>query len=366
MSAPLAPWFQRQQMMGGYDPSLGMDEVGGPGMWASRKLIQLRRHRCGDDGGDLVGYYGDDVGGDDDDDLGGIDQEIGAANWSDDDDDEIGANPSRAMKKAKKKLKRAEKNLEEVELKIARTRIPRRKEKLKEKRADIKAQIKELKAAINRAGKSGGRDDGDGDDGDESTTTNGQRRSMRYNPYGGDGTGVYAAPPPGGRQMEVPLLFNGSNIFQATIAGGTAPNITAAFTADSQAFNYLVLRVRGFKINAWLNAGLVQSGGSPIAIVDQTNQLAVECQSLVPDGGLDLIANARQTINLGGSFGAASEKEFDGLRSLDDLEQNGTARLTGQIRTLFQTVGTMQFAMQAALLCDVVQDFKVDRYTRGR
>ena len=342
--------------MGGYDPSLGMDEVGGPGLWAGRKLIQVRRHRCGDDlgGGQIIDmgglYGGDDLGGDDDDDLGGIDQEIGAANWTDDDDDEIGANPSRAMKKAKKKLKRAEKNLEEVELKIARTRIPRRKEKLKEKRADIKAQIKELKAAMSRAGKSGGRDDGDaGDDGSDGNPNNPTRRGLAYDPYGGSSAGVYAGTPPGGKQIEVPLLFNGSNIFEATINGSTAANTTAAFTADSQAFNYMVLRVTGFKVNAWLAAAYVQVSNASIPITDQTNQLAVECQSLVPDGGLDLLANARQTLNLGGSFGSANERTFDGMRSRDTIEQNGTARLTGQIRTVFTTAGTMRFAMEAAL-----------------
>lgn len=342
-------------------------------MWGGRKLIQLRRNRCGDDGGgeiiDMGGLYGgEDLGGDDDD-LGGIDQEIGAADWSDDDEDEIGANPSRAMKKAKRKLKRAEKNLEEVELKIARTPFRRKKERLKEKRGEIKTQIKELKAAINRANKSGGRDDGDGggsaDDDSGGNTNNQMRRNMAYDPYGGSSAGVYAGTPPGGKQIEVPLLFNGSNIFEATINGSTVSNTTAAFTADSQAFNYMVLRVTGFKVNAWLAAACVQVSNASIAILDQTNQLAVECQSLVPDGGLDLLANARQTINLGGAFGSASEKTFDGMRSRDTIEQNGTARLTGQIRTVFTTVGAMKFSMEAALICEIVRDFKVDRYAAG-
>lgn len=361
MNAPLQAFMQRRAMLGGYDPNLGLDMVGGPGLWAARQFGRVRRVRCGDD--DLG--FDDDIGADeDDDDLGEIDQEIGAASWSDEDEDAIGADPSRAVKKAKKKLKRAEKNLSEVEIKIARARLPRRKEKLKERRAKIKAEIRELKGAISRAEGRGGRADVD----DDSSTQDGEMRSNgggRFDPYSGDARAVYAGTPPGGRQIEVPLLFNNSNLFEASIAGGTAANTTAAFTADSQAFNYMILRVVGFKVNAWLQSAIALSSGASgtaLSLLDPSNQLAVECQSLVPDGGLDLLANARQTINLGGSFGSASERSFDGLRSRDVIEQNGTARLTGQIRTVFSTFGAMKFAMEAALICEVVRDFKVDRY----
>lgn len=376
----LQPYFDRQQQVMGIDPVTGLAQVGfSPAHVArfgiNRVIENARARRYARQHGQLGGY-GDDwdlaesdaLGAADYDELDACDEEIAAID-EEDDYDELGArSPEGKLRKLRRKEKRAQKAVARIERRLdrvlpirrrKRARLQSKLDKAQDKVQSIRSQIRSLEAGTSALPA-------------VRPATPAETRAVTQGVVPDYGSAMNSQPtfmaaPNSGQQVELPITFDatGDKLFEATVAATTAAGTQVAITGETTPKTYLELQVVGLKVVAFLNAPLMTDGGATplgVAITEQSAQCAIAVNNLTVDGGVNMYPDD-QILNVGGNFGASSEKLFDGLRTQDVIFENGKVEIAGFLELAFQAAQAYNVSLKMAVICNVLRD---KRLSRGR
>lgn len=353
--APLSPV---QLAMMGFDPRVGVDVVGGPGMWAGRQTFQRwQQNRCNRIGEGVYEIGGDEeeLSGEEAAELSDFDDELGGL---DDDAAELGGSDlGREEDKLKKMLAKAQKSVAKAKRKLidlpqwrkkARRRWEQKLDEAKGKEKEIKEALRSLRGANNQG-------PGQGVPGQPGGYTGGQMALPNYR----QGVGVTAVAQAPGNELDIPIVFDvtGTEHALITVASTDSAGDIQALSGYTKQYTYLELKVLGFKVNVQIKPAAGMGTSPLLSLFDNSAQVHVLLTSLMVDGGFDLVPDT-QVLDLSGPFGTNNQQEFQGLRFQDIINPNGKAKFTGGLQLGFDAFAEYQISVRAAVRAAITRDYR--------
>ena len=375
--------FMGDGMYGGHPVISGDDELAAAmpiALAVARRRRAAQAQRCAPQ----MGWHGQDImgwgGGTD---MGAVEaEEVAAAREEDDEDDDddvLGASTERLEDKLDKwqdKRKKRLSKMQNARTGLGRKMWARKVEKADDKIAEIKKEIKQRKAQ-DRAAAGGGRDGGGGGGGrgdgrsDGNNGRDGRGGGALSQSLVNDSAGRYRGIQRGGVLTPIPLYSSDEIEADATFEGALVAKSTVPFSFVMNQITYADFRLKGFKIGASLNAGLIVSSAlAPFTVTTLPLNFSfkIVVQSLLVDGFPNALYGD-QTIELGGQFGLSSSKEVvGGIRDNGRINRNNVVRLEGYIMNSSALLATQQaiVSLTAEALVDTESDDVYGSYPLGQ